>query len=162
MVNTNDRCVSNPQQHMVMRSTTILVLLFPEVMVHCSKDLPFEQDLLEECMEFIGKLPGNTNWVLSAESIWDIVHCSQIGDDVMGFVFGTAEREEESRCAKLPHHTPEFTLFYEPELCGTTHSLKHGAQIGLQVLIVNLKFAHYSASRHCLSIVRFQDVVHTG
>ena len=104
-----------------MGSTTILVLLFPEVMVHCSKDLPFEQDLLEECVEFIGKLPGNTNWVLSAElscivTIWDIVHCSQVSDDVVGFVFGTAEREEESRCAKLPHHTPEFTLFCEPEL----------------------------------------------
>ena len=73
----------------------------------------------------------------------------------MRVVFCTAKCEKESRCAELSNNTPELALFGEPVLLGTTHSLKHGAQIGLQLLIISIKLAHDVSSRHRSSTVRF-------
>ena len=60
----------------------------------------------------------------------------------MRLVFCTAKCEKERRCAELSNHTSELALFSEPVLLGTTHSLKHGAQIGLQLLIISIELAH--------------------
>jgi len=40
------------------------------------------------------------------------------------------------------------------------HSLKHGAQVNFQAVIISLKLAPDIASRHRSSIVRLEDVVH--
>ena len=80
----------------------------------------------------------------------------------MRLVFGTAKCVKESRCAELSNHTPELALFGDPVLLGTTHSLKHGAQIGLQLLSISIEHAHDVSNRHRSSTVRFQDIVHTG
>ena len=60
----------------------------------------------------------------------------------MRLLFCTAKCEKESRCAELSNCTPELALFGEPVLLGTMHSLKHGAQIGLQLLIISIELAH--------------------
>ena len=60
----------------------------------------------------------------------------------MRLVFCKAKCEKESRCAEFSNHTPELDLFGEPLLLDTMHSLKHGAQIGLLLLIISIELAH--------------------
>ena len=59
IIDANDWCILNPQQNMVIGTTTVLVFLFPKVVTHNALNIPFQQYLLEKCMEFVGKLHRN-------------------------------------------------------------------------------------------------------
>ena len=53
IIDANDWCILNPLQNMVMGSTTVSVFLFPKVVTHNAQNIPFQQYLLDKCMNLL-------------------------------------------------------------------------------------------------------------
>ena len=155
IVLSNDGGVSDPQEHVVVRSVTCLVFLLPVEVVYLAEYRAFLHDGAKEGVESQRKLPGHRDGVLGAE-LADVVRRQHVIDlpevagNFGGLVFGTSEGEEEGGRTPLTYHASELVLSGKPELLGATHRLKHGGQIVFECLVRGLHLVQEHANGHGL------------